>query len=208
MGRWQRIAPKGWGPALAAAFAFALFAWAPLPVRAAAEPLAGIEEVVRLVAQSHGLPEGIRFRQEVTFRALLATWRFHSEVEATKDGLKFTIHGAPSFVPDTLPRDLIDLSRSSSLFELSIAGGASDGTLVLSGSRIAYSGTGPREAIFWVDPASWTIRRAEAHYPWGTLYVDQEFDWMGDHYLLRRQRARVSPYGFTLDVHYVEYRLP
>ena len=209
MRRSQRLPRKGWGPALAAALAFALLAWAPGPARAAAEAPARAEEVVRLVAQSHSLPEGVRFRQEVTFRALLGTWRFHSEVEATKDGLKFTMYGAPSFVPETLPRDLLDLSRSPSLFELSVSGvAAADGTLVLSGPRIAYAGIGPREATFWVDPGTWTIRRAEAQYSWGTLYVDQEFDRMGDHYLLTRQRARVSPYGFTLDVRYVEYRLP
>lgn len=209
MSRPAGIERKGWGRALAAAFALALVASPAGPARAAVEPPAGVEEVVRLVAASHGLPEGVRFRQEVTFRALLGTWRFHSEVEAAEGGLRFTIHGAPSFVPQSLPRDLIDLSRSPALFDLSVAGGAlSDGTLVLSGPRIAYAGTGPREATFWIDPGTWTIRRAEAEYSWGTLYVDQEFDRMGDHYLLTRQQARVSPFGFTLDVRYVEYRLP
>lgn len=168
------------------------------------------EEVVLRLLESHALPEGISFRQEVTFRALLTTWRFHSELEATSEGLRFQIHGAPSFVPETLPLDLINLTRSPALFDLEIAsdGPAAEGFLVLRGPRIGNAGGGPREAVFWVDPATWTIRRAQAEYSWGTLFLDQEFDRMGDRYLLRRQRARVAPYGFTLDVQYQEYRFP
>lgn len=168
------------------------------------------EEVVRLLHDSHALPEGVAFRQEVTLRALLVTWRFHSELETTSDGLKFQLFGAPSFVPDTLPLELINLSHSPALFDLRIAGGGSsdDGTLVLQGPRIDYAGQGPREATFWVDPQTWTIRRAEAEYSWGTLFLDQVFDRHGELYLLRQQKARVTPFGFTLDVQYREYRLP
>lgn len=168
------------------------------------------EEVVLRLLHSHELPEGLSFRQEVTVRALLVTWRFHSEVETTSEGLKSRIVGAPSFVPETLPLDLVNLSRSPELFDLKVAAEpSSDGSsLVLQGPRIGYAGVGPREATFWVDPETWTIRRAEAEYSWGTLFLDQTFDRFGEFYLLSEQRARVTPYGFTLDVRYREYRLP
>ena len=167
-----------------------------------------IEELLQRVAVGLELPVGASFRQEITLRALFATWRFASTVRKEPEGFLTETAGAPSFVPDSLPRDLINLMQSLYLFDLRVVDASDADLVVLQGPRINYSGTGPKEATFWVDVRRLVVERAEAAYSWGTLHVTQEYLDLGDRFLLLRQRARATPYGFTLDVDYVDYQIP
>lgn len=167
-----------------------------------------VVEIIDQVAKAAELPVGLGFRQEIVLKALFSTWKFHATVVLEPDGFSSVFSGAPGFVPDTLAQDLIELGRSPSLFELKLVKAGDGGPIVLKGPRRSYHGTGPREATFWVDPRRWVIDRAEAAYSWGTLSVTQEYTERDGVRLLSRQRARVSPYGFTLDVAYLDYQFP
>lgn len=167
-----------------------------------------LEQILQRIAEANRLPAGLEFRQEIVLRAYLLTWRFESRVEVTSDGFQSHTSGAPSFVPDTLPEELVGLSQSAALFDLSPVEWGDTGTLVLQGPRREYPGTGPKEATLWVDSREWVISRAEAVYEWGTLHVTQEYAPQDGMRLLARQRARITPYGFTLDVEYRDYQIP
>lgn len=167
-----------------------------------------LDEILERVASASRLPEGLAFRQEIVFRAFLATWRFQTEVVAKADGFASQTTGAPSFVPDTLAKDLVELGQSASLFELSIVDQGVGGGVVVRGPRRGYDGVGPKEATFWIDTDHWVITRAEAAYSWGTLHVTQEYIERDGLSFLSRQNARVTPYGFTLEVDYKDYQFP
>lgn len=169
---------------------------------------AGLVEVLRRVDEAHRLPVGAGFRQQIVLRAFLLTWRFESQVEVTSQGFRSQTTGAPAFVPDTLPEELVELSQSAAMFDLSLVTSADGDALILKGPRKEYPGTGPMEATLWVDPVDWVVTRAEAVYSWGTLHVTQEFERRDGITLLARQRARITPYGLTLDVEYRDYQIP
>lgn len=167
-----------------------------------------VEDLLEQVAQGARFPVGTSFRQAVTLRALFATWRFESFVRQEPDGLRSETKGAPSFVPDTLPGDLVGLVQSLDLFELSVVEAEDPAVVVFRGPRIGYNGTGPKEATFWIDLERRIVQRAEAVYSWGTLSVSQEYLDRDGRWLLARQRARATPFGLTLDVNYLDYQIP
>lgn len=176
----------------------------------ASEPLpeGALEELLQRVAAGTELPVGTSFRQQVTLRALFTTWRFESLVTREPDGYRTETRGAPSFVPDSLPSDLVNLMQSIYLFDLRPLDAAEPGLVVLAGRRIDYRGAGPSEATFWIDAERGVVERAQAVYSWGTLHVSQEYLERGGRLLLSRQMARAAPYGFTLEVDYLDYAIP
>ena len=134
------------------------------------------------------LPVGLKFRQDVTLKAFLFTWRFHSELSQGETGLSAVTTGAPSIVPKSIAVDLFDVVRTPLIFDLEVVG-EEEGLIHLHGERINYPGNGPLEGSFWVDPDSGTIVRAEAVYDWGRLYLDQEYEERDGLTLLVEQRA-------------------
>lgn len=168
----------------------------------------GLDEILEHVAKAHRLPVGVAFRQEIVLKAFLLTWRFQSQVQVMQDGYWSETTGAPGFVPDSLAQELVELGQSAALFELTVAQADDGESVVLKGPRRRYEGTGPKEATYWIDPRHWVITQAEATYSWGTLYLTQEYTEKDGVWLLSRQRARVTPYGFTLDVDYHDYQFP
>lgn len=162
------------------------------------------EWVARLEDRAN-LPLGLRFRQDVTARILLFTWRFHSDIVQTEKGLEAVTVGAPSIVPDTLATDLIEVVRSPASFALQYKA-RENGLIVLHGERLDYRGLGAKDVTIWLDPDQFVIEKAEATYQWGKLYLEQEYAQFKGHTLLASQKARVTPYGATLEVAYRDYR--
>lgn len=160
----------------------------------------------RLSERAH-LPVGLKFRQDVTLKAFLFTWRFHSELSQGETGLSAVTTGAPSIVPKSIAVDLFDVVRTPLIFDLEVVG-EEEGLIHLHGERINYPGNGPLEGSFWVDPDSGTIVRAEAVYDWGRLYLDQEYEERDGLTLLVEQRAKVTPFGASLVVAYSDYTFP
>lgn len=156
------------------------------------------------------MPLGLRFNQRVTLKAFLGVWSFESDLEWQGDLFAVTTTGAPRFVPDTLPEDLVELAQAPSLFDLDRVDSldAESGILVLSGPRKGYNGSGAKEATFWIDTARWLVTRAQADYKWGTLSVEQTYRTHDGYYFLKEQNARISPFGFTLEVEYGDYEIP
>lgn len=168
-----------------------------------------VEEVLLRLKDRPELPVGTRFRQDHTFRALIFSWRFSTRLEKTVDGYEATTENAPSFMPDSLPIDLISLVQTPSLFDLDIDEIDPDGkTVVLRGPREGYRGSGAKDAAYWVDTVNWVVEKAEAEYSWGSLHVTQDYREEGGYLVLNSQSARVRPLGFTLEVGYRDYRLP
>lgn len=168
-----------------------------------------VAAVLDRVAASVRLPEGIRFSQSVSLRALLFRWQFDSDLHFTGDTFDVTTRGAPAFVPATLPQELVEISRSISIFDLKlIGGGPSESSMVMTGPVPGYSGQGAREGTFWIDVERGVIDKAEAVYSWGRLLVEQEYRAHGDHLVLARQSAQARPHGFTLEIVYRDYQLP
>lgn len=152
------------------------------------------------------VPEHIRMHQSVTVRALIFTWKFNSILEYVGDELTSTTEGAPSFVPESFPVDLVSLGQTLPLFDLKLISERNDqGYIVLGGPRPDFDGQGAEEATFMIDPRDWLVKRASAKYAWGTLTVDQEFGSFQGLMLLRRQRATVKPHGLVVDVEYSNY---
>ena len=194
--------------ALLSAFAAATHEAAP----AEADPDPGDErvaEIVRLVSAGTQLPEGLAFTQRVSARAFLLRWEFVSRLRFEEGRLHVATEGAPAFMPETLPKDLVELGRTLSLFDLQLVR-EDDGTglALLSGPLRDYGGQGAREGSFWVDLERGVVQKAEAVYSWGTLSVEQEYGLIEGHLLLLRQSARMYPFGATLEVRYVDYSLP
>lgn len=168
-----------------------------------------VAEILEHVSRATELPPGVGFRQEIVLRAFLSTWRFEAEVRVEPDGRVWSkTTGAPSFLPDSFAAELVELARSPYLFDLRLIEVQDDGLYVLKGPRLKDQGSGAREATFWIDPQRWVIAKAEAAYSWGTLHVIQEYTRDFGYQLLARQRARATPYGFTLDIVYRDYQIP
>ena len=171
------------------------------PARAA-EP-GDVEDIVHRVEAVSRIPANVRMEQSVVARVLLFSWRFTSVLEYVDGELTATTQGAPSFVPETFPVDLVRLGQALSLFDLRVVEGPDEnGFIVLSGPRSGYDGTGAQEATFMIDPSDWLVKRASAKYPWGTLSLEQEFDSFDGRMLLRRQKGSVRPLGLTVEVEY------
>ncbi len=183
--------------------------WQVRAVPNSASEAARVEAAVQSVLNSTSLPEGLRFTQHVTLRAFLLRWSFESELEYHTDGLSASTHGAPRFVPKTLPSELALLGRTLSLFDLNVVSfNQETDELHLQGPRPDFTGKGAKEGEFWIDVGQGVVRKAEAVYPWGILTVEQEYQSIGGHVLLKRQAARISPHGATLEVVYSDYVLP
>lgn len=164
-----------------------------------------ITAIVRRIESRADLPVGIRFRQDVTVRVLFFTWRFHSNIHQTEEGLQAETVGAPKRLPDTIAYDLVDASRNPSMFHLE-AVGDEDGLVMFQGPRIDYPGNGPTDAVLWVNTDDWVIEKAEIAYDWGKLFVSQEYKKVEGHTVLYKQSASVNPYGAQLEVVYSDYR--
>lgn len=175
---------------------------------AKAAELHDVAEIVRKVESASQFPAQVRMHQSVVARLLLITWRFTSVLEYVEGQLKATTTGAPAFVPEDFPVDLVSLSRALPLFDLKLISEADDnGFVVIGGPRPDYDGRGAEEATFRIDPSDWLVKRASAKYDWGTLTLEQEFDSFNGYMLLRRQKATVLPYGLVVDVEYSDYSL-
>jgi hypothetical protein len=179
------------------------------PGRARAPAELDVAEILEQVTRATELPPGIGFRQEIVLRAFFSTWRFEAEVRLEPDGrVSSKTKGAPSFLPDSFAVELVELGRSPYLFDLRLIEVQDDGLYVLQGPRLKDQGSGAREATFWIDPQRWVIEKAEAAYPWGKLHVSQEYTRDLGYQLLARQKARATPFGFTLDIIYRDYQIP
>lgn len=168
---------------------------------AAVDPVA---RLVERVAAAGKLPEGLSFTQRVTVRLLLLRWEFASRLKVQDSTLHVTTDGAPGFIPESLPRDLVELSGALHLFDLHLVG-EDEGLVLLEGLARNYSGQGARAGKFWVDTARGHVVKADVEYEWGTLHLIQEYGPFREHSLLKRQSARLTPYPATLDVRYDDY---
>lgn len=170
---------------------------------------ARVDDAIQRVISGTSIPEGLHFTQKVTLRAYLLRWTFESELSYTSGELVAETRGAPWFVPETLPAELVRLGRTLSLFELNPVGYDQEADeLHLRGPRPDYDGSGAKEGSFWIDVSRGVVRKAEAVYSWGILAVEQEYESLGEHLLLKRQSARISPHGATLEVLYDNYIFP
>lgn len=175
---------------------------------AAAQESRNLADIVARVEAQAKLPPYLRMNQEVSVRALIFSWRFTSVLERHGDEMTATTQGAPSFMPETFPIDLVSLTETLDVFNLRVLSESSkEGYLVIGGARPDYDGMGAEEATFSIDPDDWLIKRATAKYAWGTLTLEQEFVPVEGYQLLSRQKATVRPHGFTVDVNYTGHTL-
>lgn len=166
-----------------------------------------VPDILERVTAQTILPDGIQFTQSVDLRALFFRWKFESEMVMQDGVLQVTTRGAPGFVPESLPGELVELARTLSLFDVEIVREDSgEGVVVVTGPRPEYDGRGAREATFWIDIENGVVFKAEAVYSWGSLHVNQEYMEQRDYLLLRRQTAEAL--GFKLEVLYHDYALP
>ena len=118
------------------------------PVHAGEPGSKSVAEILAKLDIAAELPVGLGFRQEIVLKALFSTWTFHTRVSLGQDGFSSETTGAPRFVPDSLAKELIELGRSPSLFELDVIEAGEDGPVVLKGPRRKYQGTGPARRPF------------------------------------------------------------
>lgn len=154
----------------------------------------------------------VRFRQEFTLRALFFTWRF--AVDVTQEGGAYEVRvgpGAPSFMPDTLPADLVRVAEAIDTFVFSFVGEerTPDGKLyyILDGVPQKSQG-GAQSGRLWIDADAWYIAKAHLAYTWGRLEVEQEYRLEAGRRVLHRQSAVARPLGARLEVEYVDYWFP
>lgn len=171
---------------------------------------AWIKDTLHVVKEGTALPSGIKFRQNVKLRAFLLGWQFYSLMEQLEDGeLHVETFNAPSFVPDTLPGELVSLGRSLALFEVKVVSyDPAEKLLHVAGPRPDYQGRGAKEGDFWIDVERGIVQKAEVVYNWGKLNVDQEYTTIDGLLVLSKQSARMRFYGATLEISYSDYIFP
>lgn len=170
-----------------------------------------LEDILSNMAENSVMQEGrMRFQQRIEMRAFLFSWRFSADVE--KEGEQVTVvvsKGAPSFVPDDMPAELIDIQSSFHLFDLAMVGEEplADGHVlyIVEGQRKEASSYGVQSGKLWIDSRDWYIAQAHMAYTWGRLEVQQEYRIEQGRRVLHRQTAVARPLGARVEVDYVEY---
>lgn len=172
-----------------------------------------LDDILEAMAQSQVMRDPyMEFEQRVELRAaLLLRWTFVNKV--TRNGNRIELEvgsGAPSFMPDEMASDLIDIQEALEKFDLVLVGAEEleDGTIryIVDGTRKPSLSTGAESGRLWIQPDPWVITRAELRYSWGRLEVDQWYRQENGRWVLDRQEAVARPLGARLVVEYHNYR--
>lgn len=181
-----------------------------LPFTARAQ-LPSVDTLLAQVAQATGFQaEHVRFRQDVQLRVLLLSWRFQNDIEALDGSYTVKIgKGAPGFMPDGFPAELLDVQQSIHLFDLQVVGTETDGQgrtfYIIEGVRKEPSEQGAQSGKLWIDGSEWYIAKAHLAYTWGKLEVEQAYRMEQGRRVLDTQSARLSILGARVEVKYLDY---
>lgn len=171
-----------------------------------------LDEIIEAMAQSQVMRDPyMTFEQRVELRAaLVLRWAFVNKVTRQGNRIEMEVgSGAPSFMPDEMASDLIDIQDSLENFDLVLVGTEEldDGTIryIVDGTRKPSLSSGAESGRLWIQPDPWVVTRAELRYSWGRLEVDQWYRQENGRWVLDRQEAVARPLGARLVVEYHNY---
>lgn len=171
-----------------------------------------LEQITAEMERSQVMREPhMKFEQRVELRAaLVLRWTFVNQVTRNENRIEMEVgSGAPSFMPDEMASDLIDIQHSLANFDLSLVGTEEldDGSVlyIIDGTRKDSLSSGAEGGRLWIQADPWVITRAELRYSWGRLEVDQWYRQENGRWVLDRQEALARPLGARLVVEYDDY---
>src|SRR5690625_782404 len=171
-----------------------------------------LDQITEQMAQSHIMREPhMEVEQRVELRAaLVLRWTFTNQVTRNGNRIEMEVgRGAPSFMPDEMASDLIDIHDSLANFDLSLVETEEmdDGSVryVIDGTRKPSLSSGAEGGRLWIQADPWVITRAELRYSWVRLEVDQWYRQENGRWVLDRQEALARPLGARLVVEYDDY---
>ncbi len=172
-----------------------------------------LDDILEAMAQSQVMRDPyMKFEQRVELRAaLVLRWAFVNQVTRNGDRIEMEVGtGAPSFMPDEMASDLIDIQGALENFDLVLIGTEEldDGTVryIVDGTRKPSLSSGAESGRLWIQPDPWVVTRAELRYSWGRLEVDQWYRLENGRWVLDRQEAVARPLGARLVVEYQNYQ--
>lgn len=167
------------------------------------------EILVNMQQANSRFPDKASFTQRVALRVLLFRWNFSSYVQ--KDATVFDVHvdGAPSFVPEGIMLELVNLTHMLGDFDLQFIGRETAGSsnfVKIEGVRKSHLNQGALRTKIWINEDTWFVDKAEIVYDWGTLTVHQHYKLVDGFMVLDRQNAVGGPMNLRLEVAYTDYR--
>jgi hypothetical protein len=168
------------------------------------------ERVVAELMRVHQVDDSrLTFQQRVKLRLGPFNWQFNVDVVRENQELNMNIQNGPWFLPAEVHSAIAAPEALIRDFDVALAtteSTARERYCVLQGTRKPGVATGATKATIWVDPETWLISKAQAHYWWGRLDLELLYGQSDGHTVVTWQRAAIEPMGIQMIIEYSNYQ--